>query len=207
MAMPRCRLSSDPCAPLLFLFHGRGGNADSMSALHDIVPDEFSIMAPEGNYDFDAAGGKCWWIFESMDYDTKLEIAANVIAFMHEACRDYGLSPACMLGAGYSQGAGLLSLIGSLPGCPLHGIAFLSGLQVTGGFPSDMGRKRPLLPGPRIFMAHGTHDEVLPIAPMREWAAALRNEGFVVTWVEEEAGHELCAKGREALRHWLADMI
>jgi phospholipase/carboxylesterase len=57
---------------------------------------------------------------------------------------------------------------------------------------------------PRVFLSHGTHDQVLPIERCgRHVAAVLRRAGYDVTYSEFEGGHDVPPQLRHAAATWI----
>ena len=56
---------------------------------------------------------------------------------------------------------------------------------------------------PPIFVAHGTQDQILPIdETSRYWVAVLRDEGYLVEFVEHDGGHQVPAAVAAQALEW-----
>jgi predicted esterase len=97
--------------------------------------------------------------------------------------------------AGVSDGAGYaLSLGLGNGGLFRHVMAFSPGFLTPG--PAE-GR-------PGVFVSHGRQDALLPVERCgRRIAAALRDGGYDVTYVEYDGGHEVPPEVQDAGRAWL----
>ena len=96
---------------------------------------------------------------------------------------------------GFSQGAALCFVFTlALP----HRVKSLAGL--SGFLPTGAGSliSHEHLTGKRIFLAHGTRDEVVPVERSRESATVFERAAAVVSYCEDDIGHKLsagCFKG------------
>ena len=102
-----------------------------------------------------------------------------------------------MHGMGFSQGAALLYTMALLHPERVRALVGLSGFlpeKVDG-----LIARRPLS-GRAVFMAHGSQDELVPVARARHAVEVLEQAGAVVSYCEEEVGHKLslpCFRGME----------
>jgi phospholipase/carboxylesterase len=90
--------------------------------------------------------------------------------------------------AGFSQGAALaFSWVLSSPG-RVSSVAGLSGFLPEGV--DSLVEKTPL-EGKKIFIAHGTRDDLVPVTKARAAAETLQRAGAQVTYCEDNVGHKL----------------
>jgi predicted esterase len=75
-------------------------------------------------------------------------------------------------------------------------IASLSGF-LPGGFVAFTNKAAA--DGVKVFIAHGSKDELVPIESAREAATALREAGADVTYCESDVGHKLSTECFQAL--------
>ncbi len=104
--------------------------------------------------------------------------------------------------SGFSQGA-VLSLDAGLR-CPrrLAGVAALSGyLFEPEALPAELAPTQQQLP---VFLAHGTFDDVVPIAGSRQAAQALREAGLPVELHEYAMAHQITSEELADLRAFLS---
>lgn len=99
--------------------------------------------------------------------------------------------------AGFSDGASYALSVGLA-----NGDLFTHVMALSPGYmkpPSRMGT-------PRVYVTHGNHDQVLPVASSRDRIVPqLKTWGYEVIYKEFEGGHSLDpSEGREAFR-WLVD--
>ncbi len=103
--------------------------------------------------------------------------------------------------AGFSQG-GALALHTALrePSRLGGAVALSSYLPLASALPAEAHPANAALP---IFMAHGSRDELLPLALGERSRDALRARGYDVEWHAYPMPHGLCAEEVARLRDWL----
>lgn len=89
---------------------------------------------------------------------------------------------------GFSQGAALAYALAFLHPQRVRKLAGLAGFLPEGC--EALARNLPMK-GKRIFVAHGSLDELVPIEKGRQSVAVLRQAGGEVTYCEDEVGHKL----------------
>lgn len=173
--------------PLLVLFHGASSSAATQMGRFNVIPSEagVAVLAIDSR-------GPTW--------DGVMGAFGPDVAFIDRALdKVFGLvsvDPARLAIGGFSDGATYGLSLGLINGDLFPRIAALST-----GF---------LLPGeshgkPRIFMSHGTSDEILPIDQCgRAVAADLRKRGYDVTFREFAGKHEVPPAIATEAFQWLA---
>lgn len=107
--------------------------------------------------------------------------------------------------AGFSQG-GAIALFASLRRAERLGglMALSTWLPLADRFRREFagGRVPPGRDTP-VFVAHGSHDPLVPVEFGRSSAALLRDCGFHVEWHEYPMAHSVCAREIADIRAWL----
>lgn len=166
-------LDTQSPVPLVVLFHGAGGSAEKIlpvleaqAAFH-----RFLILAPQSLLvTWDIVIGGNGPDRERLDWA------------LHEVAAHYAIDPRHLAFAGFSDG-GSYALSAGLTngGLVSHIIAMSAGFMAV------------TLPEgePRVFIAHGLHDEQLPIATSgRANAMKLQEAGYEVRYVEFNGPHK-----------------
>lgn len=173
--------------PLAVMLHGSGGDPQQgLALLHPWAQDAGAMVLAPASRDptWDAilgAPGPDW---------------AAIDALLAWVFARYPVDPARLAVGGFSDGAscalGLALANGDLF---THAIAFAPGFVADG---AAQGR-------PALFVAHGSADRVLPVAPCsRRIVPALRQEGYAVDYREFDGGHEVPPQvASAAVRWWL----
>lgn len=173
---------------LIVALHGAGGSPDS--ALNSFrgawqVPG-LVLVAP-------ASKAQTWTAIFS-DRDPDLESVDLVVA---EAWARCPIERKRLALGGFSDGATYALTLGVANGDLFPAIIALS----PGGILA--GTTRGL---PRIFVSHGTEDDVLPIAGASDRIVPkLREAGYDVTYRRFRGGHEVAPATSAAAAHWFLD--
>jgi predicted esterase len=182
--------AADPAvpAPLLMLLHGAGGHAHRALGLLRQVPEAGSgiLLAP-------ASSGFSWDVVID-EYGADV---ARIDRALRRVFEGYRIEPGRVGIGGFSDGASYALSLGLTNGDLFsHVIAF------SPGFAAPTSRSG----SPRIFVAHGAADQVLPVAACsRRIVERLRGGGLDVRYHEFEGGHMVPPEvAREALRWFLA---
>jgi len=107
--------------------------------------------------------------------------------------------------AGFSQGCAMALMTGLRHGEPLAGIVGLSGYLPLAG--TTAAERSPSNARTRIFMAHGSHDNVVPVARGRDSCELLRRLGHDVEWHEYAMAHSVSMQEIADLNAWLLQVL
>ena len=165
-------------APLLVLLHGAGGNAQHALAPFRSVAERCGVLllAPESR------SPRTWDVIEQDALGPDVAFIDHALGFVFER---YAIDAARIAIGGFSDGASYALTLG-LPNGDLFGavLAYSPGFSAA---PNVVG-------GPRIFVAHGTRDEVLPIDRCsRRLVPLLRRAGLAVDYHEFDGPHTVPA--------------
>ena len=107
--------------------------------------------------------------------------------------------------AGFSQGCAMTLMTGLRHGERLAGLVGLSGyLPLAAKAEAERHGANASTP---IFLAHGTHDGVIPIALARASRDALAKLGHDVEWHEYAMQHSVCLEEVQHLGQWLQERL
>jgi phospholipase/carboxylesterase len=107
--------------------------------------------------------------------------------------------------AGFSQGCAMALLTGLRHAEPLAGIAGLSGYLPLAA--ATERERHPANLHTPIFLAHGTHDEVVALERAEASRDALQKLGHPVEWHEYLMGHSVTPMEIEELNAWLLRVL
>ena len=103
---------------------------------------------------------------------------------------------------GFSQGAVMTNLIGILRPHRIRKMGVLAGFVPAGL--EQLILQKPLA-GKKIFVAHGTQDQMIPINRAHASMALLEQAGAQITYCEDEVGHKLSVNCLRSLETYLQD--
>lgn len=102
--------------------------------------------------------------------------------------------------AGFSQGGAVVQHAGLAADEPVGGVLGLSTyLPAVGALQEAVGVQTDV----PVWLAHGTHDVVIPLALAERSVQLLRGIGVSVDWSVWPMGHEVCPPEISALNAWL----
>lgn len=116
-----------------------------------------------------------------------------------------GIPASRIILAGFSQGCAMTLQTGMRHPEKLAGMLCLSGyLPLANVVINERTQESLATP---IFMAHGTHDNVVPFARARESKDVLVSLGYQVEWHEYMMQHSLCLEEVQDISKWLRKVI
>lgn len=185
--------------PVMVLLHGWTGDENSMWIFASRFPKDYLLILPRGLYSapFNGFG---WHPRikgdESTVEDFKPSISRllNILTPGNFPQGDFGSINL----AGFSQGAALAYSFALLH--PEH-VSTVAGL--SGFLPEGIDPIVDALPleGKKVFMAHGTRDDLVPVDKARLAARTMERAGAQVTYCEDNVGHKLslnCFRGLQS---------
>jgi phospholipase/carboxylesterase len=148
---------------------------------------------------------RAWYDIREMDLANRADeqgVAESVAQVEALIAREgeRGIPPSRIVLAGFSQGGAVTLAAG------LRRRELLAGLVALSTYvPAAQGAQAALVEGAArqpVFMAHGSHDPVVPYAAGKQSAGLLRQLGFEVDWHEYPMQHGLCAEEVRDLGDW-----
>jgi len=199
------RAAEQAPARLLLMLHGWKGDETSMWVFAHGFPSGMAVLSLRAPHP--ATGGG--WSWRPVDPSThgyprldQLRPAADgLIHFIDEWAVAIGLDARVFDVIGFSQGGAMTCVLGLLHPGRISRMAVLAGFVPSGA--EHLVAARPL-GGKPVFVAHGTQDELVPVARARESIAALERAGASVEYCEAAVGHRVSADCLRGLNAFLA---
>lgn len=194
------------------LLHGGGGAPEEFNALIPaITPAGMSIRyvmpyAPEIALTlFDRQRMRAWYDvvdanLESQQDTIGIEASLQTVLSLIEAEHDRGAPYDTILIGGFSQGGAIALLAALRSPAPLAAAFCLSGYMLQLDTMPLCAENRQS----SIFIAHGIHDDLVPLHLAEKACSTLRNLQFDVAWHTYPIGHQVSKETLLALRQWLA---
>lgn len=187
--------------------HGRGADAYDLIPLVESLGFEMLVVAPRAPRLFEGGGGYAWYDFSSEGIPEPRSFG-NSLNFLQEFLiqirKGYPVDPTGMILLGFSQGAVMSYAVGLLDPSKVRGIVALSGYIPTR---SELHINWDKLKGLRVFISHGTFDELIPIKLGEESAELLNNSGASVTFREYTMGHQVTEEVLRDLTTWMRETL
>ncbi|HKY02638.1 MAG TPA: alpha/beta fold hydrolase, partial [Burkholderiales bacterium] len=196
--------------PLLVMLHGFGSNEGDLLGLVPYLDDRLHITSVRGPLRVEA-GAYGWYrvshtaggpiVHEGEEHESRKRIAR----FIDEMVETHAIDPLQVYVLGFSQGASMaLSLALTIPE-KLRGTVALGGRvlrEVTGTM-----AEAETIAGVPVFMAHGLHDDVVPIGrarSSREFLAGLETD---LTYREYPTAHQISPDMLTHANEWLSERL
>jgi phospholipase/carboxylesterase len=180
------RYRADRPAPLVIMLHGSGGDAHQGISLFREAAETAGalLLAPKSRH-------SSWDVIQG-GYGPDV---VSLDQALEQVFAGWAVDPKRLAIGGFSDGASYALSLGITNGDLFtHLIAFSPGF-VAPAFQPD---------SPRIYIAHGKDDRVLPItACSRRLVPALRRAGYDVTYTEFEGGHTVPPEIAQTAGRWL----
>ena len=116
-----------------------------------------------------------------------------------------GIPASRIILAGFSQGCAMTLQTGMRHPEKLAGMLCLSGYLPLANV--VINERTPESLATPIFMAHGTHDNVVPFARARESKELLVSLGYQVEWHEYMMQHSLCLEEVQDISKWIRKVL
>lgn len=184
----RQRLPSEPgSGRVILLLHGWTGDENAMWIFTARLPDNYLILSPRGiaptpigGYGWQRDGDSRWP--QANDFADAVQSIFGMLESLHDQ--------AVIDIMGFSQGAALAyTMLLKYP----ERIGKLAGLSgfLPMGLEDEIAARN--LEGKRIFVSHGTRDDLVSLDQARSAVKSLKNAGADVIYCEEDVGHKLSA--------------
>ncbi len=172
-------------APLLLLLHGAGGDGGrAIEPLQDFAQAHGAVL-------FAPTSREASWDLMRGGFGPDARFIDEALGYVFDR---YAIDPDRIVVQGFSDGATYALSLGLSNGDLFTAIVALSPGYVSAA---------PTGARPRIFIAHGVNDEVLPFASTSaRIVPQLRAAGYDVTFMRHSAGHSAAARLAEASQ-WL----
>lgn len=192
--------------PLIILLHGVGSNENALFSFAGQLPDQFlviSVRAPLvlgansfGWYQVDFSTGKP--VFNKAQ---EAQSRQMLIDFIGQLKRQFDFDEQQVYLCGFSQGAIMSYSVALTRPDLVKGIAVMSGRLLEEIKPLVAPKEK--LHQLKIFIAHGTNDNMLSVQYAKDAVAFLKTLGLNPTFNEYDAGHQANAEMLGDLIKWL----
>lgn len=195
-----------PKPSLLILLHGVGSNEQDLFRVANSLPDNFLVISARAP--FTIAEGRYKWYdvdFSSGTPRFNAEQAEKsrviILNFINQLKEKHSFNENEIYLGGFSQGAIMSFSVGLTQPDKIKGIIALSGRVLADIKPkiADQNKLKSL----KVFVIHGTKDEVLSINYARQSKQLLDSLNIQHTYVELNMGHAITNDVIDLLNKWL----
>jgi phospholipase/carboxylesterase len=151
-----------------------------------------------------------WYDISNVDLqrredETGLRQSQQQIAQLIDHERARGISSERIVLAGFSQGCAMTLMTGLRYPHRLAGLVCMSGYLPLAE--TTLAERHSANKNSKIFMAHGVHDNVVPLSRGQASQQLLRAQGDTVQWHEYPMAHSVCAQEVLDLNGWLLQVL
>ena len=193
--------------PLLLLLHGYGSNEEDLFSFASELPDEYYVVSVRAPYDLQPYGHA--WYAINFDADENkfsddaqaIESRGVIVSFIDELITKYPIDAKQVTLVGFSQGA-ILSYATALSYPEkISRVVALSGYLNEKIIAADYTSKD--IKKLKVFISHGTVDQVIPVDWARKAQPFLQNLGLEVAYNEYPMGHGVAPQNFYDFKNWL----
>ena len=208
--LQRPAASATPRPWLLVLMHGVGSKEQDLFSLAPQIPERFHVLSLRAPFRM-GPGSHAWFDFSiepggarSINEQQEAESRALVAQAIGQATAQLGIPPERVLVGGFSQGGIMaLSLLLAQPGLMLGAIVW-HGRLLAQALP--LAAPADALHGKKLWLSHGTHDNVIPLAHAQSIAHHMATLPVSVTYREFPSAHEIRPSELAAAVAWLESL-
>ena len=194
-------------SPLLLLLHGYGSNADDLFSFADELPKNYFVVSAQAPYDMQY--GSYAWYAINFDADEnkfsdlpQARLSRDLIAkFIDELLGKYAIDTNNVTLIGFSQGTILSYAVALSYPEKVQKVVALSGYLNLDIVKEDYLKNS--LSNLKMFISHGTQDQVIPVEWARKAPATLNNLGIETVYKEYPMGHGINPQNFADLKSWL----
>ncbi len=208
--LQRPAASSAPRPWLLVLMHGVGSNEQDLFSLAPQIPERFHVLSLRAPFRM-GPGSHAWFDFSiepggerSINEAQEAESRTIVAQAVQSAAEQLGIPPERVVVGGFSQGGIMaLSLLLTKPALMQAAMVWHSRLLqqvVPLSAPADAMR------GKQLWLSHGTHDNVIPLAHAHAIAHHMAPLPVTVSYHEFPSAHEIRPSELAATVSWLESL-
>ena len=195
-------------APAIILLHGYGSNENDLFSLATQMPGNYYVFSLRAPYAIGAAQYQWYEIKRNagnidIDFEQEELSRKKVIKFIDQLIVKYKLNKNKIIVAGFSQGGILAEAIGLTAPEKVAGVACFSGRYLPELKP--MIKSKAQLHNKKIFLAHGTKDQLLTINLAEENYKTLKELGLNVRYKKDAIGHSISATLLKEFNLWLVE--
>lgn len=204
----RVRQSAIETPKVLLMIHGITGDENSMWVFGRKFSPSYLILSPRAPFPAQPFGYS-WRDLNKHPLQTDFgkpafhmlePSAAALIRLVDEYTASLKIEAHQFDVIGFSQGAAMVSILGLIYPNRIRKMGVLAGFVPSGL--EEYIAKKPLV-DKKVFVAHGTKDEIVTIDRAHEAVKLFEQAGADVKFVEDEVGHKLGSHGMKALEEFL----
>ncbi|CAM4097319.1 alpha/beta hydrolase [Flavobacterium antarcticum] len=193
--------------PLILLLHGYGSNEQDLFSFASELPEEYYVIAARAPYDLQY-GSYAWYAInfdadenKFSDHNQAMQSRNLISKFIDELIQNYPIDSNDFTLLGFSQGTILSYAVALSYPEKVQRVVALSGylneeIIATNYKNNDFSKLK-------IFVSHGSVDQVIPISWARKAPGILTSLNIPNEFREYEVGHGVAPQNFADLKNWL----
>lgn len=193
--------------PLLLLLHGYGSNEEDLFSFASELPEEYYVVSARAPYELQPYG-HAWYAItfdadqnKFSDDDQAIESRDLIARFIDELILELPIDSENVTLIGFSQGTILSYAVALSYPEKIKRVVALSGYLNEGILASGYESKD--FSNLKMYISHGTQDQVIPVDWARKAPETLKNLGIELTFKEYPIGHGVSPQNFHDLKNWL----
>lgn len=188
----------------IILLHGYGSHMGDLAGLGAVLDGHrVPLFCPNAPIEVEIGfGQKGYSWYQIGDPGTHKYLDTTVIALestLNEISKKFNIKLSEMVIGGFSQGGMLAMHVGLATENEFKGVIAMSARLI--------GESNTIINPSKIFISHGTSDQVVSVAEGRRARDTLENYGHDVTYMEYPMAHEISTSCLEDLNLWLKNLF
>jgi phospholipase/carboxylesterase len=192
--------------PTVIMLHGLGADEHDLAGLAQFLDSRLLTISVRAPFPL-AWGGYTWYDFSGAGKPDPVqfkESSERLLQFIHDALAHYPVDPRHLYLLGFSMGT-VMALAMALSQPQLfHGVIANSGYLAEG---THLTYRWGDVKGKNFYVAHGVHDELIPVQASRIIRSKLEAAGARVEYHEFPMAHEIAEPSLNAMARWLTTQI
>ncbi|MBI5215514.1 MAG: dienelactone hydrolase family protein [Ignavibacteriae bacterium] len=193
--------------PTLIMLHGRGADEYDLFGLADYLDERFLVISARAPYPFQYGGGFTWYdILEVGRPEPKMFVESykRLTQFVADCKKHYPVDESNLFLLGFSMGTMMsYSLALTRP----HEIA---GVIANSGYipeETELTFQWNNLSGTSFFVAHGTHDPIIPVSMGQRARLLFEQANADLTYKEYPMMHQISEESLNDMARWLTSKV
>ncbi len=195
--------------PLIVLLHGFGSNMNDLAGLAPSIDTRnYVYLCPNGPVPVPLGPGMTGFAWTHLAGEKTAADGASaeegLVAFVDEMMTLHRTEAGRLILGGFSQGGMMTYQVGLPRPDVFAGLAALSA-RVEG--PDELQKRLPAKPSQPVFIAHGTHDAIIPIDQGRQSRDFLHEAGYSPSYHEYPMAHQITDEVLDDLTAWIKETL
>jgi len=195
--------------PMIVCLHGRGAEMRDLAGLAPAIDQRgYVYVCPNAPVTISIGPGytgQAWYEPGGNPNPAAMEQALTALdGVVRDVFAQYQVAPGHAILLGFSQGGAMTYRYGMLRPEMFAGLVILSGALRN---PEALLPHLPAGRDQRIFIAHGTHDPVVPVDLSRDAVGFLEAQGYQPLYHEYPMGHEITQEVLNDLTPWIYSVL